>query len=167
MSLYRTIYYLPAVVSGVAVAYMWIWVFTPEAGIVNYALSLIGITGPNWLFSTTWTLPAFVAMSLWAVGGGMVLYLAGLQGVPTQLYEAASLDGAGRWATFWSVTLPMISPVIFFNFDHRNHRFVPGLYQQLCDHKWGDLQTPLSSLFSTSTATRSRISRWDTPPPWA
>lgn len=116
MSLYRTIYYLPAVVSGVAVAYMWIWVFTPEAGIVNYALSLIGITGPNWLFSTTWTLPAFVAMSLWAVGGGMVLYLAGLQGVPTQLYEAASLDGAGRWASFWNVTLPMISPVIFFNF---------------------------------------------------
>lgn len=116
MSLYRTIFYLPAVVSGVAVAYMWIWVFTPEAGIVNYALSLIGITGPNWLFSTTWTLPAFIVMSLWAVGGGMVLYLAGLQGVPTQLYEAASLDGAGRWASFWNVTLPMISPVIFFNF---------------------------------------------------
>ncbi len=116
MSLYRTIYYLPAVVSGVAVAYMWIWVFTPEAGIVNYALSLVGITGPNWLFSTTWTLPSFVLMSLWAVGGGMVLYLAGLQGVPTQLYEAASLDGAGRWAAFWNVTLPMISPVIFFNF---------------------------------------------------
>ena len=116
MSLYRTIYYLPAVVSGVAVAYMWGWVFRPQAGIVNYALSLIGIEGPNWLFSTTWTLPAFVVMSLWAVGGGMVLYLAGLQGVPTQLYEAASLDGAGRWAAFWNVTLPMISPVIFFNF---------------------------------------------------
>ena len=116
MSLYRTIYYLPAVVSGVAVAYMWIWVFAPEAGIVNYALSLLGLTGPNWLFSLTWTLPAFVVMSLWAVGGGMVLYLAGLQGVPTQLYEAASLDGASRWAAFWNVTLPMISPVIFFNF---------------------------------------------------
>ncbi|MDE0430742.1 MAG: sugar ABC transporter permease [Caldilineaceae bacterium] len=116
MSLYRTVYYLPAVVSGVAVAYMWSWVFRPEAGIINYGLSLIGITGPNWLFSTTWTLPAFVIMSLWAVGGGMVLYLAGLQGVPTQLYEAASLDGATRWASFWNVTLPMISPVIFFNF---------------------------------------------------
>ncbi len=116
MSLYRTIYYLPAVVSGVAVAYMWAWIFRPEAGILNYALSLIGITGPNWLFSTTWTLPAFIMMSLWAVGGGMVLYLAGLQGVPTHLYEAASLDGAGRWARFWNVTLPMISPVIFFNF---------------------------------------------------
>lgn len=116
MSIYRTVYYLPAVVSGVAVAYMWSWVFRPEAGIINYGLSLIGITGPNWLFSTTWTLPAFVIMSLWAVGGGMVLYLAGLQGVPTQLYEAASLDGATRWASFWNVTLPMISPVIFFNF---------------------------------------------------
>ena len=116
MSLYRTIYYLPAVVSGVAVAYMWAWIFRPEAGILNYALSLIGITGPNWLFSTTWTLPAFIMMSLWAVGGGMVLYLAGLQGVPTHLYEAASLDGAGPWAKFWNVTLPMISPVIFFNF---------------------------------------------------
>ena len=116
LSLYRTIYYLPAVVSGVAVAYMWIWVFNSEAGIVNMLLGFAGIDGPNWLFSTTWTLPAFIVMSLWAVGGGMVLYLAGLQGVPTQLYEAAALDGAGRWAKFQNVTLPMISPVIFFNF---------------------------------------------------
>ena len=136
MSLYRTIYYLPAVVSGVAVAYMWIWVFTPEAGIVNYALSLIGITGPNWLFSTTWTLPAFVAMSLWAVGGGMVLYLAGLQGVPTQLYEAASLDGAGRWASFLERYPSHDFPRHLLQLHHWNHWLVPGLYQQLCDHKW-------------------------------
>ena len=145
MSLYRTIYYLPAVVSGVAVAYMWIWVFAPEAGIVNYALSLIGITGPNWLFSLTWTLPAFVVMSLWAVGGGMVLYLAGLQGVPTQLYEAASLDGAGRWAAFWNVTLPMISPVIFFNFIIGIIGSFQVFYQQLCDHRGGTRQ--LHSVF--------------------
>lgn len=115
LSVYRTIYYLPAVVSGVAVAFMWVWVFNGDAGIVNAALQVVGIKGPNWFFDLTWTLPTFILMSVWGVGGTMVLYLAGLQGVPTTLYEAASLDGAGAWARIWNVTLPMISPVIFFN----------------------------------------------------
>lgn len=79
-------------------------------------LRVVGLDGPNWLYTREWALPAFILMSLWQVGGGMVLYLAGLQGVPTELYEAASIDGAGRWARFWNFTLPMISPVIFFNF---------------------------------------------------
>lgn len=116
MSVYRTIFYLPAVVSGVAVAYMWVWVFNPEAGIANQLLGYIGIDGPNWFFNLRWVLPTFILMSLWNIGGSMVLYLAGLQGVPTSLYEAAALDGAGWWRKFINITIPMISPVIFFNF---------------------------------------------------
>ncbi len=116
MAFYRTIYYLPAVVSGVAVSYMWIWVLNKEAGIVNTGLRYVGIEGPNWLFNMEWVLPTFVLMSLWALGGGMVLYLAALQGVPTALYEAAEIDGAGWRPRIWHVTIPMISPVIFFNF---------------------------------------------------
>jgi multiple sugar transport system permease protein len=115
ITFYRMVYYLPAVVSGVAVSYMWIWVLNPEAGIINTALRYIGITGPNWLFNAELALPTFIAMSVWGVGASMVLYLAGLQGVPTALYEAAALDGAGWFAKTWYVTLPMISPVIFFN----------------------------------------------------
>ena len=116
ISFYRTLYYLPAVVSGVAVAYMWVWVLNPEAGIVNQALGFVGIRGPNWLFNLEWVLPTFIMMSLWNIGGSMVLYLAGLQGVPTELYEAAAIDGVGWWAKIRHITLPMISPVIFFNF---------------------------------------------------
>lgn len=116
MSVYRTIFYLPAVVSGVAVAYMWVWVFNPEAGIANQLLGYVGIDGPNWFFNLRWVLPTFIVMSVWNIGGSMVLYLAGLQGVPTSLYEAAALDGAGWWRKFINITIPMISPVIFFNF---------------------------------------------------
>jgi multiple sugar transport system permease protein len=112
---YRTVFYLPSVVSGVAVSYMWIWVLSPEAGVLNRLLRYLGIEGPNWLFSMEWALPTFILMSLWGLGGGMVLYLAGLQGVSTELYEAAALDGAGRWPKLWHITVPMISPVIFFN----------------------------------------------------
>jgi len=94
------IFYMPAVVSGVAVAVMWLWVFHPDMGIVNNALALLGIQGPRWFGSPDWALPTLVLTSLWAVGGGMVIYLAGLQGVPTHLYEAAELDGAGTWHRF-------------------------------------------------------------------
>ncbi|MBI2941869.1 MAG: sugar ABC transporter permease [Chloroflexi bacterium] len=114
IAVYRTVYYLPSVVSGVAVAMMWLWVFSPEMGVVNSMLRLVGIEGPKWLFSSQWALPTFVIMGLWNVGGSMVLYLAGLQGVPTALYEAAMIDGAGRWPQFRHITIPMISPVILF-----------------------------------------------------
>lgn len=110
----RTIYYLPAVLSGVAVSFMWIWIFSADWGVLNYGLSLIGIRGPAWLTSQAWALPALIIMSLWGVGGGLVIYLAGLQGVPTELYEAAEVDGAGRVSRFWHITIPMISPVILF-----------------------------------------------------
>jgi multiple sugar transport system permease protein len=115
ISIYRTLYYLPSTISGVPVALLWMWVFDPAFGVLNNILALFGIQGPQWLFSTTWVLPAFIIMSLWGVGGAMVIYLAGLQGIPRQLYEAAELDGATVFVKFRFITIPMVSPVIFFN----------------------------------------------------
>lgn len=115
INLFRSIYYLPAVMSGVAVVLLWRWVFDPKYGMINQVLRLVGIKGPTWIYSPQWVIPAFIIMTLWGVGGYMVLYLAGLQGVPTELYEAASIDGAGRVRRLVNITLPMISPVIFFN----------------------------------------------------
>jgi multiple sugar transport system permease protein len=115
VALWRTIYYLPAVVSGVAVALLWQWIFNSDFGVANWLLKLIGIQGPSWLLDPHWALPALIIMSLWGVGGGMVIYLAGLQGVPTVLYEAAEIDGANTVQRFVHITLPMVSPVIFFN----------------------------------------------------
>lgn len=115
LSFYRTVFYTPAVVSGAAVAMMWLLLLNPEAGVINRILAMVGIQGPAWLFDRQWALPAFIIMSIWGVGGGMVLYLAALQGVPTELYDAAMIDGAGALGKLWFVTLPMISPVIFFN----------------------------------------------------
>jgi multiple sugar transport system permease protein len=115
LSIWRTIYYLPSIISGVAVAILWGFVFNPRFGVLNWMLSLMGMKGPGWLASTKWALPALAVMSLWGVGGGMILYLAGLQGIPTTLYDAAKVDGANAWHRFWHVTLPMISPVIFYN----------------------------------------------------
>src|SRR5689334_13250091 len=108
---FRTIYYMPSVIAGVPVALLWMWIFNPEFGIVNEALSAFGINGPQWLFSETWVVPAFVVMSVWTIGSPMVIYLAGLQGIPQHLYEAAEIDGAGPWAKFAHVTIP----IIFFN----------------------------------------------------
>ena len=115
IAVWRTIYYLPSVVSGVAVAMLWVWLFHSQFGLFNLALSLIGIDGPAWLSDPDWALTALVIMSFWTIGGGMVINLAGLQGIPTEMYEAASLDGANAWHRFWSVTLRMMSPVLFFN----------------------------------------------------
>ena len=115
IAFFRTIFYLPAVVSGVAVAMLWIWVFNGEFGIFNYLLGNVGIEGPNWFFSRTWVMPAFILMSLWGVGGSMIIFLAGLQGVPQELYDAAEVDGAGRLRQFQHVTWPLLTPVIFFN----------------------------------------------------
>lgn len=111
---YRTIYYLPFVVSGVAVAWMWRIMYNPEFGVVNLLLGYLGIQGPRWLASTTWALPAMIIMGVWGFGGSMVIFLAGLQGVPSHLYEAAEIDGANALAKFWNITLPIMTPTIFF-----------------------------------------------------
>ncbi len=115
MGVWRTLYYLPSIISGVAVSILWLWIFSPQFGLLNYVLGLIGIQGPRWVYSEQWAIPAFVMMGAWHAGSNMLLYLAGLQGIPTTLYEAASIDGAGSLARFVYVTLPMLSPTIFFN----------------------------------------------------
>jgi multiple sugar transport system permease protein len=115
LTIYRTIYYLPSVVSAVAAAMMWAIVFHADFGLVNGLLKVVGIEGPRWLSSTNMPVWTFIIIANWNVGVGIVIYLAALQGVPTTLYEAAIIDGAGRWQKFWHITLPMISPVIFFN----------------------------------------------------
>jgi multiple sugar transport system permease protein len=114
MRLFRTIFYLPAVVSGVSVMVLWIWIFNPEIGLLNTALGYLGIKGPGWIFDPDWALPSLVLMSLWGVGGGVIIWLAGLKGIPASLYEAAELDGATTWHKFRSVTLPLLTPTIFF-----------------------------------------------------
>ena len=114
VALFRTVYYLPSVTSGVAMAILWVWLFNPDVGLINTALRFVGIPGPEWLNSEQWSKPALILMSLLGAGGNMIVLLAGLQGIPEQLYEAAKLDGANAWQEFLNVTLPMISPVIFF-----------------------------------------------------
>ena len=123
---FRTLYYIPSLVaSSVAVALLFQWLLNPSFGIVNYIISALvgpngliplGITGPQWFYDVNWVVPSFVLLSLWGFGGPMLIYLAGLQGVPTSLYEAATIDGANGWRRFWHVTLPMISPVVLFTF---------------------------------------------------
>jgi multiple sugar transport system permease protein len=115
VNLWRTLYYLPSVIAGVAVALLWIRIFNPRIGLLNPFLAKFGVKGPGWLNDPQWAIPSLVIMSLWSVGGGMIIYQAGLQGVPTALYDAAKVDGANLWQRFWHVTLPMVTPVIFYN----------------------------------------------------
>jgi multiple sugar transport system permease protein len=115
MSLYRTLFYLPSVVPTVAASMLWLWVLNPQYGLANGMLEKLHAAPLGWLTDPRWSKPSFIIMDLWGVGGGMVIYLAALQGVPEHLYEAALLDGASPWARFRNVTLPMISPVVFYN----------------------------------------------------
>lgn len=114
-SVWRTIIFLPSLVPVVASSMLWLWLFNAKLGLINVMLGWINIEGPAWLSDPNWALPALVLMSFWGVGHTVVIYLAGLQDVPVSLYEAASLDGAGVLGRVWHVTLPMLSPVIFFN----------------------------------------------------
>jgi multiple sugar transport system permease protein len=115
LSFWRTLYYLPSVITGVAVALLWRWILNPQYGVINSFLQQVfGIQGPRWFYSEQWVIPSYWLMALWGIGGSMVIYLAGLQGVPTALYEAAEVDGASAWTRFWRITVPMISPVIMF-----------------------------------------------------
>jgi multiple sugar transport system permease protein len=115
IGLWRTLYYLPSVVQGVAVAVLWGFVLNPRFGLINAGLEMIGIEGPRWLFSEEWAVPGLIMMGLWGAGGAMLLYLAGLQGIPTQLYEAAEIDGANALMRFRHITIPMLTPTIYFN----------------------------------------------------
>jgi multiple sugar transport system permease protein len=115
MGVYRTIFFLPSILPTVATSVVFLWLFNPEIGLINRLLRAVGVTGPEWLQSPQWALPSLVLLSLWAVGGSMVIYLAGLKDIPAHLYEAATIDGASAWQRLRHVTLPMLSPVIFFN----------------------------------------------------
>ncbi|NLH99030.1 MAG: sugar ABC transporter permease [Chthonomonadales bacterium] len=115
MAFFRTLYYLPSVVPTVAASILWLWLLNPEYGLVNKTLEWLHIPTTQWLQSPVWSKPAFIVLDLWMIGGGIIIYLAALQGVPEHLYEAAELDGASAWRKTWHITLPAISPVIFFN----------------------------------------------------
>lgn len=115
-SVFRTLFFLPSIVPIVASAVLWLWVLNPESGLVNSLLmQWFGIQGPGWIASPEWSKPSLILMSVWGIGGAMVIFLAGLADVPPSLYEVAELDGAGAWAKFRHVTLPMLTPTILFN----------------------------------------------------
>jgi multiple sugar transport system permease protein len=115
LSIWRTVYYLPSVVSGIAVAIIWAWVLQADYGLVNTFLGAIGISGPRWFASEQWAIVGLAMMALWGTGGNMLLFLAGLQSIPTELLEAAEIDGAGAWSKFRHVTVPLLTPTIFFS----------------------------------------------------
>lgn len=114
LRVFRTIYFMPSIVTGVVLSVLWMWMFNPQYGLINNFLAFFGLPGPLWLQSARWSKPALALMSLWSVGGGrMLVFLAALQGIPDQLYEAVDLDGGSWWHRFRHVTVPMLSPVIF------------------------------------------------------
>jgi multiple sugar transport system permease protein len=115
VALYRTIYFLPSIVPAVASSILWMWIFHPTSGLMNTVLDWVGIDGPLWLQSEAWAKPAILLNGLWAAGGGMIIWLAGLRAIPAHLYEAAEIDGATAWTKFRYVTLPMLTPYVFFN----------------------------------------------------
>jgi len=112
--LFRIIFYLPSVLPGVAVALLWVWILNPDYGIINTFLGYVGIQGPMWLSDPNWAMPGIILRACWGVGGGMILFLAALEGVPQNYYEAATIDGANPTQSFFKITLPMISPTIFY-----------------------------------------------------
>jgi multiple sugar transport system permease protein len=114
MNFYRTVFYIPAVISGVAVSLMWMWLLQPDTGIINTLLGQVGIKGPAWFWDPGWALPSVAMMNVWKVGGSAIIYLAGLQNIPHHLYEVAMIDGAGRVSRFRRITLPLLTPTIFF-----------------------------------------------------
>lgn len=116
MRVIRTIYYLPSVLPEVVTGLVWVWIFNPDFGLLNYIIYMTsGLKGPNWLGSETWVMPALIISGLWGMGSGVLIFLAALQSVPNEMYEAAELDGASILSRFFNITIPMVSPVILFN----------------------------------------------------
>ena len=115
IGVFRTVFYLPTVFSGVAFVVVWLWMLNPNGGLVNLLLAQFGIQGPRWLLDPRSALPALILMSFWGWGRSMALFLGGLQAIPGEMYEAAAIDGAGTVSQFRHITLPLITPMIFFN----------------------------------------------------
>ena len=115
MNFFRTVFYIPAVVTGVGVSLLWLSLLDPNLGAINSILRTLGVSNPpRWISSPDWAVPSIVMMSLWGVGGGAIIYLAGLQNIPAHLYEAAEIDGASQSMKFWKITIPLLSPTLFF-----------------------------------------------------
>lgn len=114
-ALFRSLFYLPSIVPAVASAMIWLWLFNPDMGLVNNILSTLHLPTSQWLFSENMVIPTIVIIGLWGSGNTVVIFLAGLQGVPTHLYEAIEVDGGNSFHKFWNVTIPMMTPTIFFN----------------------------------------------------
>ena len=128
MYFFRTVMFMPSVIAGTAVAVMWSMLLNPELGVVNQILRAIGIANPpRWLASNDWAVPAVILMGLWGIGGGTIIYLAGLQNIPPHLYEAAEIDGANSVQKFFNITLPAADPDHLLPADHRAGRRFPGL----------------------------------------
>lgn len=114
-AVYRVIYYMPAIVSGVAVAVVFKWILDPNYGLINAALRIFHISGPDWLFDPDWVLPSYLIMAVWGAGGGLLTYLAALKDIPEDLYGAAMIDGAGVLQRVRFITVPLMTPIIFYN----------------------------------------------------
>lgn len=142
---YRVIYFLPSIVPTVAGTILWIWLLNPQSGLVNTTLASIGIDGPNWRADPDWAKPALMLLGLWGMGGTIMIYLSGLQDVPTHLIEAAELDGANWWQRLWNITIPMVSPITLFNLITG----VIGMFQYFAQayvfRGGGELGDPLNS----------------------
>lgn len=111
---FRSIYFIPTITSSVAVSLMWLWIYNPEFGVLNFLLDKVGVNGPAWLSSPQWAMPAVIVMAIWrGLGYNMLIFLAGLQGIPDVYYEAAEIDGADGWSKFWHITVPLLSPTTF------------------------------------------------------
>jgi multiple sugar transport system permease protein len=136
MSFYRTLYYVPTVVPAVAGVMLWAWILNPQVGLFNYILGLVGIQGPGWLNDPNWSKPALILLGMWGAGGSTIIYLAGLQDIPTSLYEAAAIDGANALQKAWRITLPLLTPSILFNvvmgligtFQYFTQAYVAGVF---------------------------------------
>jgi len=114
-SIFRALYFLPAIIPLVASSTVWMWLFNPNFGLLNYTLGLLGLPGSEWIYGEATAVPSLILMSVWSMGQTMIIFLAGLQGIPRQLYEAVEIDGGGWWARFAHVTIPMMTPTLFFH----------------------------------------------------
>jgi multiple sugar transport system permease protein len=114
INVFRAIFYLPVLIPTIANILLWVWIFDKDSGILNVLLKLVGIPAQPWLTDELWSKPSLILMNLWGVGGAMLIYLAGLKGVPVELHEAARIDGANTWQGFWKITMPLLSPTILF-----------------------------------------------------
>ncbi|WP_024285187.1 carbohydrate ABC transporter permease [Cellulomonas sp. KRMCY2] len=149
-TLFRVGYYMPVVTSIVAVAVVWRFLLHPDSGLINEVLRLVGIEGPNWLGSTTWAMPSMIAMATWrSIGTLIIIFLAGLQGVPTSLHEAAALDGAGAWQRFRFITLPTMRPTLLFGAVITGIGYVQFFEEPFVMTQGGPLNSTLSVAFHT------------------